>query len=47
MRELMSQRAINFRGSVIDEPGIQRNQTVAEVGAPGRAAQTRVPFHAQ
>jgi hypothetical protein len=46
MREFMSKRAIDLRVSVINEPGIQRNQTGPEVGAPGRAAQPRIPFHA-
>jgi hypothetical protein len=47
VRQLMSQRAINFRLAMIDQARIQRNKRESEIGAPGRAKQTRIPFHAQ
>ena len=45
MREFMSEGAINLRVTMINQPGIQRDQSAPKIGASSRAAQTRIPFH--
>jgi hypothetical protein len=38
MREFMSERAVNLRVAVINQPGIQRDQSALKIGASSRAA---------
>ena len=45
MRQLMAQSAVNFRGVVLAEPRIQRNEVTVRICAAGGTEEPRVPFH--
>jgi hypothetical protein len=45
MRQLMAQSAIDFRGVVLAETRIERNEVSVRIRAAGGAEKSRVPFH--
>jgi hypothetical protein len=45
MSKLVAQRALDLRGVVIVEAGIQRDEIAARIGAARGAAKAGVPFH--
>jgi hypothetical protein len=45
MRQLMAQSAVDFRGVVLAEPRIQRNEVTVRICAAGGTEEPRVPFH--
>ena len=45
MRQLMAQSAVDFRGVVLAEPGIQRDEVTVRIRPAGGTEEPRVPFH--
>ena len=46
VRQFVSQRLLNFRGTVFVQTRVQRDELSPPIGASGASFQTRIPFHA-
>ena len=45
VRQFVSQRLLNFRGTVFVQTRVQRDEFSPPIGASGASFQTRIPFH--
>jgi len=46
VRQLVSQRLLNFGGTVFVQTRVQRDELSPPIGAASASLQTRIPFHA-